>query len=224
MPPTLTPKQQRKQALQRRQTMIYGALLVGMSAVGVGSFLVATGAIQGPFDVGFTGEERPYPGSVVPCPPQDATALPYGEITVNVYNGSPLTGLATLVSSNLEGRGFTVEQYGNYIEESYPGTVLVQSGLEGVRAAYTVAQLFDEPVINVDARPGATVEIVLGKKITSMNDVASPTAESTPPPLQPARGCVPFESLTAEKLPPIRVLTAIQPSETATPTETTKAE
>ncbi|MDO4790879.1 MAG: LytR C-terminal domain-containing protein [Buchananella hordeovulneris] len=213
----LTPRQQRKRALQRRQTLIYGGLLSAMSLIGIGGYLVATGALQGPFESGFSGEADSYEGAVVPCPPKDAVPLAFESITVNVYNGSPLTGLATLVSANLQERGFKIGQYGNYIEDSYDSTVLVQSGLEGVAAAYTVAQLFNDPIINVDSRPGATVEIVLGSKITSMKEVTPPAPDASPAPLQGVRGCVPFEQLSATSLPPIRVLTDIVPS--AAPSE-----
>lgn len=194
------PRTRRKRRLQQRQTVIFGSLLAGLAVSGLLSIAVASGTIGGPFQREFTGSEEKHGSGIVPCAPPDAVGVPYPELDVRIFNGSELSGLARLLGENFTERG--IKNNTGDFDGEYSGSVLITSGIEGVPHAYTLARLFKDPVINVDARPGTIVDLVLGKNITSMVEQSAVEAIPADAKLKSLPNCKPAEKLAAATLPP----------------------
>jgi hypothetical protein len=180
----------RRRHLLERQAVIFGGLITSLLALALVGLAIWFGAVPAPFSVPFS---TPTPVDTTlgqPCPPQDATPVPYGQITVNVYNGTTRGGLAAATASELESRGLKIAARANDPYGRYYGATLVRSGPDGLAQAYTVAALFPDAVVQLDAREDATVDVTLGSEY----DALRPPAEAALDPDQPIpapAGCYP---------------------------------
>ena len=193
----LTPQQQR--ALRRRhkherQALIFGSLIAGLSLAGLGAAAVYTGAMDGAFlDREFT-TQTPDVGAAVrpaPCPPEGAVSVAYASIQIHVLNSTSRAGLAGNTAEALAARGFVQIDTGNF-QAPFEGTARIQFGVEGLAAAYTLASTIPDPVLLLDTREDASVDLVLGTKWDKM----TPREEVTltlGSPLVGVPGCVPLE-------------------------------
>jgi len=108
---------------------------------------------------------------LVPLPPR-FDPLP-SEITMNVYNTTFRTGLASVVANQLKGRGFKVKDVSNDpLKTLQMGTALIRYGEEGDLAAKIVAQHIPGATLRKDTRAGTGVDVVIGNAYTALVPVA----------------------------------------------------
>ncbi|MFE9255606.1 LytR C-terminal domain-containing protein [Streptomyces sp. NPDC006879] len=126
-----------------------------------------------------------------------AVALPKpGQITVNVYNATPRSGLAKSVSEELKKRGFTVGKVGNAppaLDKKVPGTGILLGSPKTDKAVYSVlgAQLAGEK-LQTDTRATADVDLILGtafKELSPKVEVDTALAALAQPVAAPAPKC-----------------------------------
>ncbi|NTW40199.1 MAG: LytR C-terminal domain-containing protein [Cellulomonadaceae bacterium] len=211
---------ERQQALRRRhqherQAVVFGSLVAALAVAGLGSTAIYTGVISVPFLDRDFSSPPPDPDAVAvfaaPCPPEGTLPVAYGAIQAAVLNGSGRTGLAAETAADLAARGFVVSSTGNY-PATLTGSAQSTFGEAGLAAAYTLASQVDTPVLRLDLRTDATIDLVLGEQFAGLVDPATITIDPTIA-LAGVAGCVPLEEARADAAP------APVPSPTATPTD-----
>lgn len=131
--------------------------------------------------------------ALVPMPPR-ATPRPT-QITVNVYNTTWRSGLASDVARQLKARGFATGKVGNDPLQAYlPSKVaLIRYGPDGDLAAAVLKGHLPKATLVKDASlKGTRLDLVLGNKYTalaSLADVPPLPAVVTQPPEQVTRPC-----------------------------------
>jgi LytR cell envelope-related transcriptional attenuator len=104
---------------------------------------------------------------MVPLPPR-FDPLPR-EITLNVYNTTFRTGLASVVAKDFKRRGFKVKDVSNDpLKTLQMGTALIRYGEEGDLAAKIVAQHVPQATLLKDDRAGTKVDVVIGNAYTAL--------------------------------------------------------
>lgn len=196
-------RQLRRRHRRERQAVVFGAMVAAMAVAGLGAAAVYTGVVSAPFAREFTTLTTPAPAiAAPPCPPEGTLPVTYAETQVRVLNGAGTAGLAGQVGSELVARGFVVTATENFAG-GYAGTSLIRFGEAGLRSAYTLAAQLEAPVLELDRRADATVDLVLGSSFTTMLD---PTVITLAPdqPLAGPPGCVPLDQAlqTAPAGPP----------------------
>jgi hypothetical protein len=187
-----------RRRLQQRQTVIFGVLITLLVAVALVAGAMWTGVLPSPVARPFSTPEATDAAEAVPCPPPDAMPVPFGEIAVNVYNGTRRAGLAATTGSQLAQFGVVVSSQANYPGGSYGGVAQVVAGPLGIPSAYTISALIPESVVTYEgSRSDATVDVVLGEAFES---VLSPDASPVNPsiPLEAPAGCTPVTPPTAD--------------------------
>jgi hypothetical protein len=127
---------------------------------------------------------------LIPQPPKPPT--PARSVTMNVYNTTFRTGLASTTAKSLAARGFRIDKVGN---DPHP-KILSVSGLivygdDGENAARRVAlQVAGTKMVN-DHRSGRTVDLILGNGYTGLVPISQATASPVPTtaPPTPSRKC-----------------------------------
>lgn len=104
------------------------------------------------------------------CAPFDPKAVRVEDTTVNVYNASNRSGLAASVSKTLAERGFIIGKVANDpSKRKAPAVAEVRHGPAGEAQAGLVRSALPEgTVVVVDKRKGATVDVALGAKFTTL--------------------------------------------------------
>src|SRR6478736_1217547 len=185
-------RQRRRRHTRERQAVVFGVLLGGLAVAAFGAAAVYTGNVSLPFLSRDFSSPEPTGLAAVnsPCPPEGATPVPYGQVTVNVLNGTNRVGLAGDTASALASRGFVVGQQLNASQMGY--------------TTYTGTAQFDTPQLVLDTRADATVDVVVGSTYNALVaaadvvlvadqpfavpegcialDQVSPVAQATPPP------------------------------------------
>lgn len=112
-------------------------------------------------------------------PPPAATT-----VTVNVFNTTPRTGLATNVAAKMRARGFKTAKVGNDPLGSFnPDLVaIVRYGAKGEPGARRVALSIKGAKLVLDGRKDNSVDLVLSNKFTALVPVAQATAPALPKP------------------------------------------
>jgi hypothetical protein len=179
----------RRRHMRERQAVIFGTLLAGLALTGLASAAIYTGTLHAPFLArGFSSPPPTDAAAPPPCPPGGATPVPYGQVTVNVFNGSGRLGIAGQTATALKTRGFTIGTTGN-APAPVSGTAYVRFGAAGVAAAYTLAAHVGSSVLVLDTRSDPTVDLMLGEGfvglVTATQVTLDPAVPFTPPP-----GCV----------------------------------
>jgi hypothetical protein len=109
---------------------------------------------------------------MVPVPPRLAP-IP-SEVRVNVYNTTYKTGLAKTVADELKGRGFVVKDVTNDpMRTMQLGTAVIRYGEEGDLAAALLKQHVPGAELQLDARQGAGVDLVIGNAYSALTPVAA---------------------------------------------------
>jgi hypothetical protein len=176
----LPPRELRARARRRRQTYTFVGLFTLVALVGV----IALGNWRAWWTLG--GQAQ---AAAVTCPTQVLAAPAL--VTVNVYNGTGHSGLASAVAKELRTRGFAVKAIANEAESSpINSVVLIRYGTPGIKAARTVARQFPSKVkllrISKNTR---VVDVVIGSKYKQMIDRKKAAAAIA---LKPeTEGCVP---------------------------------
>ncbi|ASR55657.1 LytR C-terminal domain-containing protein [Cellulomonas sp. CW35] len=158
----------RRRHMHERQAVIFGVLLAALAVVGLGSAAVYTGSLSLPFmEQEFAAEPTPSATTrSYPCPPDGALPVPYGDITVNVYNSTSTAGLAAATLKGFTDRGFAGGEADN--QPTFDGTVRIAFGQSGIAAAYTVAAHVQKPQFVLDGRKGPEIDVVLGTKFKAL--------------------------------------------------------
>ncbi|GIG29596.1 LytR C-terminal domain-containing protein [Cellulomonas marina] len=185
-------RQLRRRHMHERQAAIFGVLVAALAVAGLGSAAVYTGTVTlGWLDRPFS---TPTPSAsavaAVYCPPAGALPVPYGQVTVNVYNGTGRTGLAATTAQELTARGFVVATTGN--SDTVTNAARITYGAAGSAAAYTLAAQLDGESMVLDARADGTVDLALGREFEALADPATIVLDPAVPLVGP-EGCVPLE-------------------------------
>jgi hypothetical protein len=198
-------RQRRRRHTRERQALVFGVLIGGLAIAATGAAAVYTGNLSLPLlsrDFS-TPEPTGLAAEDSPCPPEGATPVPYGQVTLNVLNGTNRVGLAGDTAAALTARGFVVGQQSNAADmgyQSYAGSALIQFGTQGVAAAYTVAAQFDTPQLVLDTRGDASVDVVVGASYSAL--VASADVVLTADqPFPVPEGCIALDQVTAVAQP-----------------------
>lgn len=181
--------------MHERQAVIFGVLLAAVAFAGLGSALVYTGHMTVPFlDRGFSSPEpTAFVAADSPCPPAGALPVPYGEITVNVYNGTSRPGLANQTADALSSRGFVIASKAT-APERLDGAPVVQFGATSVAAAYTLAAHLDGALLVLDDRADTTIDLTVGSTFNRLVDASAVTLAADVPLAVPAE-CTPLEQV-----------------------------
>ncbi|MGY1672943.1 LCP family protein [Geodermatophilus sp. SYSU D00710] len=113
------------------------------------------------------------PAAQTPAAP--ATVAP-SEISVAVYNGSGIAGLAADAKADLEATGFTVTSTGNADSSDYAQTVVRHAAGEEAAAATLAAQVPGARVEASDDAAAGTVQLVLGEDFNGIGQATTPPA------------------------------------------------
>lgn len=178
----------RRRHLLERQAVIFGGLIAILLALALVSLAVWFGAIPAPFDVPLKTPPPAASAAPWPCPPEDARPVPYGEITVNVFNGTTRGGLAAATASELANRGLQIGARANDPYGRYSGTTLIRTGQAGLEEAYTVAAIFPDAVIQLDVREDPSIDVTLGTLYDAMRPPGEAQLDPSLPIEAPA-GC-----------------------------------
>lgn len=124
--------------------------------------------------------------AATPPPPADAlAAVKPSTISVDVLNGSGVSGLGQKVADRLRGEGYVVKRVGNADSFGYETTqirehaAVVPLAGERVRSDIRLTQALIAPM--VEASPsGADVTIVVGRDYLTAASAASPAASTAP--------------------------------------------
>ncbi len=154
--------------IQQRQTIIFGSISAVMALLLVFSLLVWLGVIPAPIDRDFSSSGTSS-SIVTPCIEEGTKPVEPGKITLNIYNSTSQTGLASDVGSQLGELGFQVSNTDNWSSQNLSESARIITGKDGIPAAYTLAQYFDDPIIQFDSdASGETISVVLGAKFEGL--------------------------------------------------------
>lgn len=151
---------------RNRRRMVSAALaaVVALALAGWGTLQlidVFAGDGKKTSTAGRKGECKPVPkASAAPLPPRPR------QITVNVYNATPRSGLAKAAADELKERGFAIGKVGNAppaYDKKVPGTGILLGAPEANEGAFRVlaTQLRGTQLKN-DTRETADVDLILG--------------------------------------------------------------
>ena len=200
--------------MHERQAVIFGVLLAALAVAGLGAAAVYTGTLGVPsLSRGFSSPAPAAGVTAPPCPPEGAAPVPYAQVTVNVFNGAKVLGLAAQTATALTSRGFVVATTANS-SETVTGTARIRFGAAGVAAAYTLAAQLSTAVLVLDARADATVDITVGTGYTGLIAADAITLDPAVPFAAPT-GCVPISQITLPPPPATGAATAAPPQDGA---------
>ncbi len=204
----------RRRHMHERQAVIFGVLIAFLALAFVTAAAIYTGNLNLPWvSKDFVAEPSPTPTTrPVPCPPAGALPVAANQITVNVYNGTPTSGLAKTTSDALVARGFLPGMTLN--AGPFDGTARIAFGPTGIAQALTLAAHVDDPEFLLDARADATVDITLGSAFAALKAPESVALDPAKP-LAGTPGCVPFDqyiNAAATPTPPAATGGAEQPA------------
>lgn len=187
----------RRRHMHERQAVVFGVLLACLAVAGLGAAALYTESLSLPFlEREFTAVPTVDAVAVATyCPPEGALPVPADQITVDVYNGAGIGGLAGTTAGQLAERGFVIRTTEN-ANSSLSGIARIIYGPAGSAAAYTLKAHVDGAVLQNDPRETAEVDLIIGKDFTGLvppeGVVLDPNA-----PLEGPEGCTPFAELMA---------------------------
>ena len=155
----------RAQRRRRLHNTVIGVLAILL----VGAVVLAQGLVSGWVRLPSAAEPGSATGPVDECPAGPFPYLDPGTVSVNVYNSTAAPGLAGTVGTELDARGFRVENVGNSSVNRVGMTALVLSGPSGFAAAYTLQQQIPGTEYVRDGRTDASVDIVIGSGFTELS-------------------------------------------------------
>lgn len=172
----------------RWRALRHSVVLLLVIAVVGGIGVAAGGAVLGrwelpwsPAPVGQAADPAATPSPGLPADCDPVTVVPAGVpgTTVEVLNATGQNGLAGTVADELEGRGFTVSEVGNYRGDvTEPALVLFPDNAEP--AALAVAAHLDGAVLQADPNT-EVVTAVLGEGWSGTRNVEEAAAAATQP-------------------------------------------
>jgi hypothetical protein len=133
-----------------------------------------------------------------PSPAAAAVSFPKpADITVNVYNATPRSGLAKTTADELKKRGFTIGKVGNApatYDKKVPGAGILLGAPDATKGAFPVlGTQLKGATSRTDARATADVDLIIGTAFSALAAPQDATAAMTallhPKPKTPT--CVP---------------------------------
>ncbi len=189
----------RRRHKRERQAVIFGGVLAGLAAVGLGAAAIWTGSMDGPFERDFTTASASPSATTaaVPCVPADTLPVAYDSITINVFNATARPGLAGSVADLLGQRGFGIGDTDNY-PLKLRSVARIGFGAQGIADAYTLAAHVSGATLSYDERTDGSIDLAVGSGFTELValDLVPLAADE---PLKPVAGCVPLSE--AEPVP-----------------------
>lgn len=105
------------------------------------------------------------------------------QVTVNVYNGSGVSGLAAATSTELQGQGFVVASTGNADNAQYTATEIRYAPGDQALANTLAAAIPGATTAEAEELTAGVVDLVLGSNFNGVGQ-----AVTTPEPTQPVEG------------------------------------
>lgn len=151
----------RRQAVARRQTVIFGWMSAILLALIIAALPFASGLISLPYGQQFSGNSAATKNQP-PCLPA-GKSVPLREVKVAVFNATSRTGFAGQTAEKLKTMGVQITAVGNN-PAPYSGKANLRVGAKGVAEAYSVARLLPGASVQlVASKDDAVVDIVLGE-------------------------------------------------------------
>lgn len=148
--------------MQQRQTVLFGSIAGVLTILMLLSMLVWTGILPFPFNREFKTNEKAST-LLTPCIADGTAAAAANTVTVNVYNATSASGLASSTGSQLAAQGFVVGSTANWSGTSKGSETRIFTGLNGITAAYTLQQYMPDSVVQYDSSiKDETLSLVLG--------------------------------------------------------------
>ena len=171
---TESPLSVRARQRRRRSLITIGVVLLGLFF----AFWYALSYYQA------DNSARGSAGAQPTCIPYDPDAVTPENTKVNVYNASSRNGLAASVSKSLAERGFVIGKVANDPSSRKAPTVAeIRHGASGEAQAKLLLTAFPKDTkVHKDKRKGATVDVALGAKFTTLAPVPTDTLPMCPAP------------------------------------------
>jgi hypothetical protein len=118
-----------------------------------------------------------------PSEPAAPETVSPGEISVAVYNGSGISGLASSTAAALQAEGYTVATTGNADSSEYTATEIRYAAGDQALANTLAASIPGATVAEADEPAPGTLELVIG---SNFNGVGQPV--TAPEPVEPVVG------------------------------------
>ncbi|MCC2319703.1 LytR C-terminal domain-containing protein [Cellulomonas xiejunii] len=187
----------RRRHMHERQAVVFGVLLACLAVAGLGAAALYTDSMSLPFlEREFSVKPTVVAGAVdTYCPPEGALPVPADQITVDVFNGANLGGLAGRTATDLKERGFVIGVTEN-ARVQFSGVARIIYGAAGSAAAYTLKAHLPEAVLQNDPRTDALVDLIVGKEYTTLLPLEEVVLDPAVPLVGP-EGCMPFAEMTA---------------------------
>ncbi len=152
----------------------HGIVLVVLLLALVAAVFVAMGIARGDIKIAAL-EPDPKPTPTCPAGPFSYTETK--DVTVNVYNSTGKSGLASSTSEALKKRGFTIGAVDNKRAYVKGSTAIVVAGPEGLDEAFTVQRNIPGTTFKLDERPDDSVSVILGVTYTELVDAKAISKE-----------------------------------------------
>lgn len=187
----------RRRHMHERQAVVFGVLLAGLAVSGLGAAALYTDSLSLPFlEREFTAVPTADADAVrTYCPPEGALPVPAAQITVDVYNGAGIAGLAGTTATQLTERGFVIGLTEN-APSDVSGTARIIYGAAGSAAAYTLRAYVPDAVLQNDARVSPVVDLIVGAEYAGLLPPEEVVLDAAAPLVGP-EGCIPFAEMTA---------------------------
>ncbi|MDE0572282.1 LytR C-terminal domain-containing protein [Demequina sp. B12] len=209
---------------RERQLVVFGVLIIVLTALTIASLAIYNGNASGPFKAAIHTPAGEFEAdTTLVCPPSNTTPLPAEEVVVRVDNATDAQGLAGTTATALESRGFVVSGAQNW-SRSYDGNVEILFGSQGVVHAYTLALQFDNVELTLDSRSDITLDLILGAEYVETPGLRSALAPELDPDVALAAGeaCLPVDVVEPQLAPgdlPANPLATASPEPSAEPSE-----
>ena len=185
----ISPRITHRRRIQQRQTMIFGTIAAVMSVLFILCGLIFAGILPSPINRAFS-QRGAYTAGVAPCIKDGTPEVDLKNISVTIYNSTAQAGLARQVSNNLNQMGVNITNIANWGGDSIREAALIQTGIEGIPAAYTLAQYIPGSVIRLDKNTaGQNLSVVLGVDYTQLADPTEVAHANPEGKLHPIEGC-----------------------------------
>jgi len=115
-----------------------------------------------------------------PAPSEAPATVDPAEVSVAVYNGSGIGGVAASAAADLVSAGFTVASTGNADSAEYTATEIRYAAGDEAQAATLAAQIPGATTAQVDDVTEGTVQLVIGADFNGVGQALSAPAVTTP--------------------------------------------
>lgn len=184
-------REARREYVHYRHRIVIGVAIVFLVAVVVLASLVLAGVVRTEDEQASQTTKANNYGVAAPCPPKDAAAPAYSQITVRVLNGTDHSGLAAAVSQALQLRGFTMQTQGD--SKTKLDRTEIRAGKNAITQAYVINQEFPDAILRLDDRQDMLVDVITGDSFDNLSPESSVTKPGKK--LVPLQGCVPLSKM-----------------------------